>query len=214
MTTVHVPRAQLEGWLKCIELMHDSTSIFSFEDEIREIKEVLAQPVVNCWLTTEPVYIQLRSKAMGYDDGRMTEWGNPLDPALRHERWADGVEMRLLYTAPQTRTNPEQCMECGSNNVGVPATYDSLIDSVKTQQEPVAWHVYFGSDDEPNYACIGEKPIEQNAVIRPLSFGDIPTQPEQDPVAHTAIFYCQNCDYPNRQVTSITGAAHGIGSKT
>jgi len=36
---------------------------------------------------------------------------------------------------------PVECLDCGSNNVGIPATYDSLVDSVKSQpaQEPVAW---------------------------------------------------------------------------
>jgi len=29
----------------------------------------------------------------------------------------------------------QQCLDCGSNNIGIPATYDSLIDSVKTPQE-------------------------------------------------------------------------------
>jgi len=34
---------------------------------------------------------------------------------------------------------PVECLDCGSNNVGIPATYDSLVDSVKSQpaQEPV-----------------------------------------------------------------------------
>ena len=29
----------------------------------------------------------------------------------------------------------QQCLDCGSNNIGILATYDSLIDSVKTPQE-------------------------------------------------------------------------------
>ena len=29
----------------------------------------------------------------------------------------------------------QQCLDCGSNNIGIPATYDSLINSVKTPQE-------------------------------------------------------------------------------
>jgi hypothetical protein len=32
-------------------------------------------------------------------------------------------------------------------------------------------------------------------------------QPEQEPVAHTAVFHCPNCEYPHRQVTHITGVA-------
>jgi hypothetical protein len=34
---------------------------------------------------------------------------------------------------------PVECLDCGSHNVGIPATYDSLVDSVKAQtdHEPV-----------------------------------------------------------------------------
>ena len=28
---------------------------------------------------------------------------------------------------------PVECLDCGSNNVGIPATYDSLVNSVKSQ---------------------------------------------------------------------------------
>ena len=54
-------------------------------------------------------------------------------------QWAKG------QTAPPKRTEPAQepveCLDCGSHNVGIPATYDSLVDSVKEQpaQEPVAY---------------------------------------------------------------------------
>ena len=36
---------------------------------------------------------------------------------------------------------PVECLDCGSHNVGVPANYDSLVDSVKAQpaQEPVSF---------------------------------------------------------------------------
>ena len=36
---------------------------------------------------------------------------------------------------------PVECLDCGSYNIGVPANYDSLVDSVKAQpaQEPVAY---------------------------------------------------------------------------
>ncbi len=30
-----------------------------------------------------------------------------------------------------TQLDPVQCLDCGSSNIGVPATYDSVIDSVK-----------------------------------------------------------------------------------
>lgn len=44
----------------------------------------------------EPVYVQLRHKT----EYGTSEWGVPLDPKHRHSTWADGVEMRLLYTTP------------------------------------------------------------------------------------------------------------------
>jgi hypothetical protein len=36
-----------------------------------------------------------------------------------------------LYTTPPA----QQCLDCGSNNIGIPATYDSLIASVQTPSE-------------------------------------------------------------------------------
>jgi hypothetical protein len=52
-----------------------------------------AQPAVQ----QEPEYIQLRHKE---EDG-FSPWGQPLDPKYRHDKWAAGVEMRLLYASPQ-----------------------------------------------------------------------------------------------------------------
>jgi len=55
---------------------------------------------------------------------------------------------------------PVECLDCGSNNVGIPATYDSLVDSVKSQpaQEPeyeyliddlAEWKQYVEVDNAP-----------------------------------------------------------------
>jgi hypothetical protein len=59
--------------------------------------------------------------------------------------------------AAQPAQEPVECLDCGSNNVGIPATYDSLVDSVKSQpaQEPVAWmseenNCIFFDADKPN----------------------------------------------------------------
>jgi len=51
-------------------------------------------------------------------------------PKLHPSEWMD-----------EPAQEPVECLDCGSNNVGIPATYDSLVDSVKSQpaQEPVAW---------------------------------------------------------------------------
>jgi hypothetical protein len=68
---------------------------------------------------------------------------------MEANQYAEVLENKKLYTSPQ------------------PAP---------VQQEPVAWYVDFGNEDEPNYASIGEKPIEKMAIIRPLVFGDTPPQ--------------------------------------
>jgi len=38
------------------------------------------------------------------------------------------------YTTPQPAQEPVECLDCGSHNVGIPATYDSLLNSVKAPQ--------------------------------------------------------------------------------
>jgi hypothetical protein len=50
--------------------------------------------------------------------------------------WGNGA-----YVAAQPAQEPVECLDCGSNNVGIPATYDSLVNSIKSQpaQKPVAW---------------------------------------------------------------------------
>jgi len=47
-----------------------------------------------------------------------------------------------------------------------------MIEALK----PVAWHVDFGNDDEPNYVVLCEKPNEPTATVRPLVFGDTTPQ--------------------------------------
>jgi hypothetical protein len=49
----------------------------------------------------EPVYVQVRHKT----EYGMSEWGVPLDPKEQHSTWADGVEMRLLYTTPPSTSH-------------------------------------------------------------------------------------------------------------
>ena len=52
-------------------------------------------------------------------------------PKLHPSEWMDAQPAQELV----------ECLDCGSHNVGIPATYDSLVDSVKAQpaQEPVAY---------------------------------------------------------------------------
>lgn len=48
----------------------------------------------------------------------------------------DRLDKWLDASLKERKAQPaQQCLDCGSNNIGVPATYDSLIDSVKTPQE-------------------------------------------------------------------------------
>lgn len=53
---------------------------------------------------------------------------------LRYWSEPDNRHEVALYTTPPVQP-AQQCLDCGSNNIGIPATYDSLIDSVKTPQE-------------------------------------------------------------------------------
>jgi hypothetical protein len=40
--------------------------------------------------------------------------------------WSNGA-----YVTAQPAQEPVECLDCGSHNVGIPATYDSLVNSVK-----------------------------------------------------------------------------------
>jgi hypothetical protein len=103
-------------------------------------------------------------------------------------------DYRTIDTTPQ---QPKQ-ERCESLLVQNEATTDDMhaigngiMYGEQDQGEPVAWHVYFGNDDEPNYVVIGEKPNEPRAVIRPLIFGDATPQPKQEqgePVFHLKQF--------------------------
>jgi hypothetical protein len=56
-------------------------------------------------------------------------WSTPHEGAvITHEEAITAIKAALAQPA-------KQCLDCGSNNIGIPATYDSLIDSVKTSQE-------------------------------------------------------------------------------
>ena len=76
--------------------------------------------------------------------------GTPFEHSEVIQRCVDASEIALEALARPTSgdyalgyvegfndaCNPaKQCLDCGSNNIGIPATYDSLINSVKTSQE-------------------------------------------------------------------------------
>jgi hypothetical protein len=44
--------------------------------------------------------------------------------------WLRGEQCEIC-NAPQPAQETVACLDCGSHNVGIPATYDSLINSVK-----------------------------------------------------------------------------------
>jgi hypothetical protein len=68
--------------------------------------------------------------AIEYADARWSGVDVPIEWA-RH--FADAIGK--LYTTPPAAQPAQQCLDCGSNNIGIPATYDSLIGSVKTPQQ-------------------------------------------------------------------------------
>ena len=61
------------------------------------------------------------------------------DLARKQGSWGGGFTAKRKMAADKLQ-EPLECLDCGSHNVGVPANYDSLVDSVKAQpaQEPVA----------------------------------------------------------------------------
>jgi hypothetical protein len=67
-------------------------------DSFQQVADWVASGQMPGQPAPEPEYVQLRHIK---EDGELSPWGAPIDPKERHSRWADGVEMRLLYTAPQ-----------------------------------------------------------------------------------------------------------------
>lgn len=121
--------------LECAERCENIDGMYSWSDTITAIKEALAKP------EQEPVYVQLRHKT----EYGMSEWGSPIDPKERHSKWADSVEMRLLYTDPpppppqQQQSMARPRFNCWSTNDG-----DSWVD------DP--------ADADVLYATLGDEP--------------------------------------------------------
>jgi hypothetical protein len=78
------------------------------------------------------------------------------------------------------------------------------------EKGPVAWHVDFGNDDEPNYASL-EKPNEPKATIRPLVFGDT-SPPQRQPLTDEQIHaVIRSGEYDSMEdFARAIEAAHGI----
>jgi hypothetical protein len=73
----------------------------------------------------------------------------------------------------------KQCIVREQHKQATTALKEALA---QLKQEPVAWHVDFGNEDEPNYACL-EKPDEPRAVnVRPLIYGDT-SPPQRKPLS-------------------------------
>ena len=65
----------------------------TYNAAITALRKARAQP------EQEPVYVQTRHK----EEHGFSDWGSLLDPTHRNSKWAEGVEMRLLYTSPPQR---------------------------------------------------------------------------------------------------------------
>jgi hypothetical protein len=76
-----------------------------------------------------------------------------------HER--KYVRHAIKAALAQPQQEPVKCLDCGSHNVGLPANYDSLLDSVKAQ--PAQEREWVGLTDEEregiakDYSLIGYK---------------------------------------------------------
>ena len=101
--------------------------ICDLESQVAELKAALAQPA------QEPVGTLNISRYKGHLVNHDFDYFGELP---------DGTYS--VYTTPpaaQPAQEPVECLDCGSNNVGLPATYDSLVDSVKVHpaQEQRPW---------------------------------------------------------------------------
>jgi hypothetical protein len=96
---------------------------FISEKHYKDTLEDGSWPIRNLYTSQpaqqEPEYIQLRHKE---EDG-FSPWGQPLDPKYRHDKWAAGVEMRLLYTSP-----PAQRTWVGLTDEDRQAAFESMPD--------------------------------------------------------------------------------------
>ena len=117
---------------------------------ITAIKEALAQPEqepevdlrtrwpMNKWKENKPTPPQ--QEPWNEDEWRKNNW------RCKHG-WLRGEQCEICNAAQE----PVACLDCGSPNIGIAATYESLINSVKTQpeQEPMhpelrkMWEDYF-----------------------------------------------------------------------
>ena len=89
----------------------------------------------------------------------------------QRNRGSVGFQEALAQPEPYDQTALELCNVCGWKTL-IPDDACLNCERAQPKQEPVAWYVDFGNEDEPNYASIGEKPIEKMAIIRPLAFSD------------------------------------------
>jgi len=83
---------------------------------------------------------------------------------------------------------PVECLDCGSNNVGFLATYDSLVNSVKAQpaQEPVA-HLWECLGRWSAYLVENGKQADcapPSWLVDAINKATTPPLPEQEPVAY------------------------------
>jgi hypothetical protein len=81
------------------------------------------------------------------------------------------IEEALAQPEPYDQTALELCNVCGWKTL-IPDDACLNCERAQPEREPVAWHVDFGNEDEPNYACL-EKPDEPIATVRPLVYGKL-----------------------------------------
>lgn len=111
-----------------------------------------------------------------------------------------GLKRRIDELTAQLNAQPKQepvaCLECGSNNIGVPANYDSLISSVKTKQSHGVECCTWKRHDDTNMPDTWE-----------ADCGAMWTFAEGGPKANDMKF-CPNCGEPIIESSAIPGVKH------
>lgn len=85
----------------------------------------------------------------------------------------EALRLALDYIIATNKSSTFWLVPQSELNKTVTAIKQSLA---QPEGEPVAWYVFYGNDDEPNWVSWGEKPTDEpNAILRPLVFGDTST---------------------------------------
>lgn len=151
--------------------------------------------------------------AYGYGDTQLGRQHRLM--MVRLDKGQDGCTIPL-YTHPQPKAEPVQCLDCGSNNVGVPANYDSVVTSVVNQKMTAEESPIIG------YATHHEEPMLFPTKEEALQYCDFEEEPialyaapQAKPLTDDRIWElaanCLDSHFGRLNFARAIEAAHGIG---